>query len=129
MKKQIFLQIMYSEEKYFDADKLVDNALKTEPQYKLSDNFADMLAEKVSRKFAWNQYFREFLIYLGAIAGLLAIPIAFQFVLFDANLEEWLMVFMANIQLVVGIIFLLVFILFADRVLLRYFMHKTSDQV
>ena len=120
---------MYSEEKYFDTDKLVDNALKAEPQYKLSDNFADLLAEKVSRKFAWNQYFREFLIYLGAITGLLAIPLAFQFVLFDANPQEWLMVFMANIQLVAGIIFLLVFILFTDRVLLRYFMHKTSDQV
>jgi hypothetical protein len=50
-------------------------------------------------------------------------------VLFDANPQEWLMVFMANIQLVAGIIFLLVFILFTDRVLLRYFMHKTSDQV
>ena len=66
LKKQIFLLIMYSEEKYFDTEKILDEVLKTEPNFKLSDNFADMLAEKVGRKFAWEMYFREFIIYLGA---------------------------------------------------------------
>jgi membrane protein YdbS with pleckstrin-like domain len=119
---------MFSEEKYFDMDKLVDEALKTEPQFKLSDNFADIVAEKVSRKFAWQQYLREFLIYLGAITGLLAIPVIFQFVLFDASWQYWMQVVTANIPLLTGIIFLLVFILFADRVLLRYFMHRSSSK-
>jgi hypothetical protein len=120
---------MYSEEKYFDTEKLVDEALKAEPQYKLSDNFADMLAEKVGRKFAWEMYFREFIIYLGAIFGLLAVPVAIQFIFFDAKWQEWLQIFTSNIPLVASIIFLLVFILFADRVLLRYFMHKSSEPV
>lgn len=126
MKKQIFLPIMYNEKKYFDTDKLLDEALKAEPQFTLSDNFADVLAEKMGRKFAWNTYFREFLIYLGAIIGLLAVPVAIQIVLFGANWQEWLQTFVANIPLVIGVIFLLVFVLFADRVLLRYFMHKSS---
>lgn len=128
MKKQIFLPIMYSEEKYFDTDKLVDEALKTEPQFKLSDNFADIVAEKVSRKFAWEQYFREFLIYLGAIIGLLAVPVAIQFIFFGANWQEWLQIFTSNIAVAVGIIFMLVFVLFIDRVLLRYFMHRSSAE-
>jgi len=117
---------MYNEEKYFDTDKLLDEALKTEPEFLLSDNFADVLAEKMGRKFAWEMYFREFMIYLGAIIGLLAVPIAIQFVFFDANWHEWLQIVVDNIPLLVGILFLLVFILFADRVLLRYFLHRSS---
>jgi hypothetical protein len=117
---------MYNEKKYFDTDKLLDEALKAEPQFTLSDNFADVLAEKMGRKFAWNTYFREFLIYLGAIIGLLAVPVAIRIVLFGANWQEWLQMVVGNIPLVIGVIFLLVFVLFADRVLLRYFMHKSS---
>ena len=118
---------MYNQEKYFDADKLLDDALKTEPHFVLSDNFADVIAEKMGRKFAWEQYFREFLIYLGAITGLLAVPVAIQFVLFGASWHEWLQIVVANFAMVIGIIFLLVFILFSDRVLLRYFMHQSSS--
>ena len=117
---------MFNEEKYFDTEKLLDEALKTEPQFVLSDNFADLLAEKMSRKFAWKQYFTEFLIYFGVILGLVAVSVSIQFVLFDASWEGWLKVISGNIAIVIGIIFLLVFVLFADRVLLRYFMHKTS---
>ena len=116
---------MFSEEKYFDTEKLLDEALKTEPQYVLSDNFAELLAEKMSRKFAWKQYFTEFLIYFGVIAGLVAVSVAIQFVLFDASWQGWLNFIRANIAIVIGILFLLVFVLFVDRVLLRYFMYKT----
>jgi hypothetical protein len=117
---------MYNEEKYFDTEKLVDKALKTEPDFVLSDNFADVLAEKMGRKFAWEQYLREFLIYLGAIFGLLAVPVTIQFIFFDASWQEWLRLIVNNISLVGGIMFLVIFILFADRVLLRYFMHQSS---
>jgi hypothetical protein len=117
---------MYNDEKYFDTEKLLDEALKTEPQYILSDNFADLLAEKMERKFAWQQYIREFLIYLGAIIGLLAVPLTIQLVLFNASWQEWLGLVIGNISLVGGIMFLVMFILFADRVLLRYFMFRSS---
>jgi len=126
LKKQIFLQIMYNDEKYFDTEKLLDEVLKTEPQFILPDNFADVLAEKMDRKFAWQQYFREFLIYLGAIVGLLAVPVTIQFVLFGASWQEWLALVVNNISMVGGIIFLVMFVLFADRVLLRYFLFRSS---
>lgn len=126
LKKQIFLQIMYNEEKYMDTNKLLDEALKSDPQFTLSDNFADMLAEKMSRKFAWKQYFREFFIYLGSIIGLLAVPIIIQFVFFNANLNDWLQIVTGNYVLVIGVSVLLVFVLFTDRVLLRYFMHTRN---
>ena len=126
LKKQIFLRIMYNDEKYFDTEKLLDEALKTEPQFILSDNFADVLAEKMGRKFAWQQYFREFLIYLGAIVGLLTVPVTIQLVLFNASWQEWLGLVVSNISMVGGIMFLVMFILFTDRVLLRYFMFRSS---
>ena len=117
---------MYNEEKYMDTNKLLDEALKSDPQFTLSDNFADMLAAKMSRKFAWKQYFREFFIYLGAIVGLLAVPVIIQFIMFDARLKDWLQIITGNYVLVIGFSALLVFILFIDRVLLRYFMHTRN---
>ena len=126
MKKQIFLQIMFSDEKYSDIDKLLDEALKSEPQFNLSDDFANVVAEKMSRKFAWEQYLMEFLIYFAAIVGLAVVPVAIQFIFFGAQWQDWLQFIVANISVVTGIAFLIVFILFADRVLLRYFLHKTS---
>lgn len=120
---------MLNEEKYFEVDDLLDEALKTDPEYKLSDNFADVLAEKMGRRFAWEQYIREFLIYLGAIIGLLAVPFTIQLVFFGANWQEWLRLIANNSSLVIGILFLVIFILFADRVLLRYFMHRSAGKL
>ena len=34
---------MYNEEKYFDTEKLLDEVLKTEPEFTLSDNFANII--------------------------------------------------------------------------------------
>lgn len=125
MKKQIFLRIMYSNEKHIDTEKLLDEVLKTEPQFELSDKFADLLAEKMGRKFAWQQYFNEFLIYLAAIFGFVAISVAIQFVWFGAEWRQWFQFVAQNISLILGINILVVFVLFADRVLLRYFMRKS----
>jgi hypothetical protein len=117
---------MYNDEKYLDTEKLLDEALKTDPQFILSDKFADLLAEKMERKFALQQYFREFLIYLGVIVGLLAVPVTIQLVLFGANWKLWLELVVNNISLAVGVMFLVLFVLFTDRVLLRYFMFRSS---
>src|SRR5690606_19204321 len=120
------LQIMYNKEKYFDTENLLNEVLKTDPGFELSDNFADLLAEKMGRKFAWRQYFNEFLIYLAAIFGFVAVSVAIQFVWFGAEWQQWLQFVIQNISLILGINVLVVFILFADRVLLRYFMHKSA---
>ena len=120
---------MLNEEKYFEVDDLLDEALKTDPEFQLSDNFADVLAEKMGRRFAWEQYIREFLIYLGAIIGLLTVPFTIQLVFFGANWQEWLRLIANNSSVVIGILFLVIFILFADRVLLRYFMHRSAGKL
>lgn len=120
---------MLKEDKYFDAGEVVDEVLKTEPQFFLPDNFADVLAEKVGRRFAWEQYFKEFLIYLSVIIGIAATWVAIAFIWQDADWKVWLDFIISNAGLVAGINILLVFILFADRVLLRYFMFKSKLEV
>jgi len=129
LKKLIFLLIMLENNKYFDVDKLVDEAFVAEPQFSLPDNFAEKVALKVSRKFVWEQYLKEFLIYLSVIAGIVAVWIGMSFILFDANWKEWLDIIISNVGIVAGIGIITIFILFADRVLLRYFMFKSKIEV
>ena len=118
---------MLEEKTSFDTDKLIDEVLKAEPDYALPENFAGMLAEKVGKQFAWQQYFHEFLIYLGVILAMVVVSAAMAFIWFEADWQEWLQFLISNAAFVAGINILVVFILFADRVLLRYFMFKSSS--
>ncbi|NOR73531.1 MAG: hypothetical protein GQ525_00065 [Draconibacterium sp.] len=117
---------MQETEKYFDAENLVDEVLITEPGFSLPDNFADMVADKVSRKFAWQQYIKEFFIYLGAFAGIAIIFISIALKWYDINWNEWFDFIWANISLIIGISIIAIFVLFTDRVVLRYFMFKAD---
>lgn len=117
---------MLNEEKYNNPDSWLDEALKTEPGFQLSSNFADKVAMKAVKRFAWDQYFKEFLIYLAALFGIVALSAAMSFIWLDANWKDWLQFISENFALVAGLNFLGIFILFADRVLLRYFFYKFS---
>ena len=119
---------MLEDKTSYNSDKLLDEVLKTEPNYTLPENFAGILAEKVGKRFAWEQYLKEFLIYLAVIAGIVAISAGMAFIWYEVDWQEWLNFLMTNITLVAGINFLVVFILFVDRVLLRYFLHKASHE-
>ena len=120
---------MLENDKYFDAGKIVDEALKTEPRFLLRADFAEMVAGKVSRKFAWEQYLKEFLIYLYVFVGMGIAAAGMAFIWFDVNWKEWLDFIITNAGLVSGINILAIFVLFADRVLLRYFMFKAEVEV
>lgn len=124
--KLIFLQIMLEDKTYFDSDNLIEEVLRTEPEFTLPDNFADMLAEDVGRRFAWEQYLKEFLIYLAVIAGIVVVTAGMTYVWYNNNLSDWLEFLGSNAISIIGINLLVVFILFADRVLLRYFMYRGS---
>jgi hypothetical protein len=117
---------MHNEDKYFDTEQMLDEVFKTEPGFVLHDNFARRLAQMIDRKIVWRNYWNEFLIYLGAIAGLAVVWVGMSFLWFEANWKEWVNYVTSNIPLIAGISFLVVFILFADRVLLRYFLNKSS---
>ena len=117
---------MLNDGKYNENDKWLVDALKSEPGFVLPDNFADKIAEKMSRKFAWSQYLKEFGVYVGVVAGILLILGAVQIFLAGADWKNWLDFITKNLPVVIGISVLSLFILFADRVLLRYFMHHSK---
>ncbi len=109
-----------------NADTFLDQVLKSEPKYSLSDNFADELAIKVSRKFAWEGYVKEFLVYLAVIIGILIVSAVIAFVWFATDIKVWKDFLLSNISWVAGINILVLFVLFADRVVLRYLFYKIS---
>ena len=126
MKKRIFLQIMENEKKRTEANRILDEVLKSEPDFMLSSDFAEKVAMKVSRQFAWNQYFKEFLVYLAAIFGVVSVPVIIEFLWDKSGNENWTNFILPNISWIAGVNILIIFILFADRVLLRYFFYKAS---
>ncbi len=114
---------------FFDTDELMEEVLKTDPGFTLSDNFADKVAKKVEIRFAWQQYFREFLIYLGVLVGIAGVVTGMSFLWFGLETDMAISFLQTNIPLIIGTLFIVVFILFADRVLLRYFMYRSSNDI
>jgi len=117
---------MLKNEKKFDSEKLLDEVLSNEPDFVLSDRFADLVAEKVSSKFAWEQYLKEFFVYFGVILGIGIGIAAISIFWFGNSWKNWIDIVVSNIGLVAGTGIITTFILFADRVLLRYFMFKSK---
>lgn len=127
-RKQIYLQAMLKDDKNILVENLLDEALKSSPEFSLPDNFADKVAAKVSRRFAWEQYIKEFLVYLGTIVGVFAVSVAMAFIWLGADWQVWQNFLLNNLTLITGFNVLGLFVLFADRVLLRYFFFRFSSQ-
>lgn len=117
---------MFDDSRKYLTDDLVEQVLKQEPDFSLPDNFADVMAEKAGKRFAWEQYLREFLIYLAVIVGAMAVTVTMALIWFQNDWKNWLDFMASNIWIVSGINVLVVFILFADRVLLRYFLYRSD---
>ena len=116
-------------ENFFDTDELMKEVLKADPGFKLSDDFADNVAKKVETRFAWEQYFKEFLIYLGVLFGIAGVVTGMSFLWFGLNLDVAISYLQSNIPFIMGTFTLVVFVLFADRVLLRYFLYRSSKEM
>lgn len=109
------------------TDRWIEQSLQLEPGFSLPDNFADNVTARFVRQMALKNYLREFMIYLSAGIGLSGVAVAMFFFLMSdiwAKLAKWAG---ANIIELVGLALLLIFILFADRVMLRYFYIKTKS--
>jgi hypothetical protein len=109
-----------------DLGQLVDETLKTSPDFYLPEDFAQKMALRFEKMQAIRVYFREFLIYVAAGIGMLAITAAMFFFLMSETWDKLLKWAGSNIIEMVGFAVVLIFILFADRVLLRFFYLKTN---
>jgi len=117
---------MLDKDKKSISEDFVLQALKQEPDFSLPDNFADVLAEKTGRQFAWSQYIREFLIYLAVLAGISVVVAGMSLIWFQNDWKRWFDFIVSNVWIVAAINFLLLFTLFTDRVLLRYFLFRAE---
>ena len=117
---------MLENKNYIETDKMLDEAFTSSPDFSLPGNFAEMLAEKVSRKFEWEQYLKEFFIYLSVFLGIGIASAAISLMAFEYNWQKWFDFLLTNVNLILAVYVVSTFILFADRVILRYFMFKSK---
>jgi len=83
---------------------------------------------KFAKYTVWKQNIREFLIFLAAGLGLLGVTVAMLFFLMAEIWQKWTEWIIHNQMGVIGIGVLLVFILFTDKVLLRYFSFRIKNR-
>ncbi len=117
---------MSKDKKDIHAGRFLDEGLKHEPDFFLPDDFADKIALKIEKRLAWSQYLKEFIIYFGVIAAIIVVALAIIF-FFDA--ESWanlVNIFVSNINTIVGVGLIILFVFFTDKVLLRYFSQKAK---
>jgi len=102
-----------------ELDHKIENAFRIEPDFHLPVDFAQKVANSIVRREQWKIDLTEYLYLTGILAFLLAIVSGTYY---WVNKEFVLRVFNTiseNLIPVILIIFLVNFILFADRVLLR----------
>ena len=117
---------MLKDNKHTALEELLDEVLAEDPEYSLPDSFADKLAQKAGQRFALDQYFREFLVYLGVLFGIAAVSAVLVFIWYRANVAVWLDFLTTHISWVAGVNLLIVFVLLADKVILPYLFYRTS---
>jgi hypothetical protein len=120
MKEQRFLPYSDGNSPEWDADKFLDQLLKTDNMVPLPEDFAERTALKAMRRIALRQSLTEFFIITAVIviAGLI-----FTGIHYFTNSEDWVRwerFFTSRINLVAGISLVLCFIFFTDRVLLPW---------
>lgn len=120
---------MYNEEEYLESEKLIGEVFKSSPEFSLPYGFADKMAKMAGRRMAIMQLFQEFLIYMGALAGLAAVVVGIMLIWFPAHWVSGIQFVLSNLSIIIGVFFLLVFIVFADRFLLRYFLYRSSGKI
>lgn len=101
----------------FENDRLLDKLLKEEPDYFLSDDFADNVVRKINIRQSVKQNAMEFLTILGAVVGILvSCAAAYYFLNRETFMEIKSFVFNGYTPVAVLII---LFVYFMDKVLLK----------
>ncbi|PIF06667.1 MAG: hypothetical protein CSA36_00275 [Draconibacterium sp.] len=118
---------MRKKEQNIDINKLLDEVLTTDPGFVLPDYFADKLVEKAQKHYNWSQYLNEFFLYLAALAGIAGVLLAIAFILFNLQWQTAISVLSSHAISITGFAVLTIFIVFADRVLLRYFLQRPPN--
>lgn len=102
-----------------ELDQIIEKSFKTEPDFHLPVNFARKLSLSITRWEQWKTDLREYLYMSSLLIFLLGVVSVTYYFIDKTIIERVITYFTGNALPVIFVIFILNFILFADRVLLR----------
>ena len=102
-----------------ELDYIIDESFRTEPEFRLPADFARRLTLSLTRREQWKTDVREYLYLTAVLISLLAVATVTYYLIDKDIVIRFFSFITQNVVSVVFIVFILNFILFADRVLLR----------
>jgi hypothetical protein len=109
-----------------ELDKIIEKSFKTEPDFKLSVDFAQKLTMKVIGREQWKTDLREYLYVTGVVLSLLLIVSGFYYFVDKEFVLKAFAFLSANLVPVISVVLILNFIFFADKVILRFLFSRWS---
>jgi hypothetical protein len=109
-----------------ELDQIIEKSFRTEPGFQLPANFAQKVTLHVVRQEQWKTDLREYLYLTGVLLSLLAVVSGFYYFVDKAFVLRSITFLSGNMIPVISIVFILNFIFFADKVLLRLLFSRWS---
>jgi len=109
-----------------ELDQMIEKSFRTEFDFQLPVNFAQKVTLHVVRREQWKTDLREYLSLVGLLLLLLTIASGFYYFVDKTFILKAFAFISGNLISVISIVFILNFIFFADRVLLRLLFNRWS---
>ena len=107
-----------------ELDYIIDESFRTEPEFRLPADFARRLTLSLTRREQWKTDVREYLYLTAVLISLLAVATVTYYLIDKDIVIRFFSFITQNAVSVVFIVFILNFILFTDRVLLRLLFNR-----
>jgi hypothetical protein len=107
-------------------DQMIERSFRTELDFRLPVEFAQKVTSQVIRREQWKTDLREYLFLSGILLSLLAVVVGFYYFVDKAFVLKVVAFVSENLIPVISIVFILNFIWFADKVLLRLLFSRWS---
>jgi hypothetical protein len=109
-----------------ELDKIIDKSFRTELDFQLPVGFAQKVTMKVVRREQWKNDLYEYLYLTGVVMALLLVVLGLYYYIDKEFILRVFSFVTGNIVPVVSVVFILNFIFFADKVLLRLLFSRWS---
>ncbi len=109
-----------------ELDQMIEKSFSTEFDFQLPVDFAQKVTLHVVRREQWKTDLREYLYLTGVVFGLLVAVSGFYYFVDKAFVFKTFAFLSENLVPVISIVFILNFIFFADKVLLRLLFSRWS---
>jgi hypothetical protein len=109
-----------------ELDQIIERTYKTEPDFQLPADFAQKITLSVVRHEQWKNDLHEYLFLIAFITGILSVVGGLYYFIDKELIIRFFTFISGNAIQVILVVFLLNFILFTDRVLLRFLFSRWS---